>query len=242
MAGFFKLPHELYRVLRHDANTVRVYIELASRARWTPGRHLGSHGIVDLGSGQCAFGRGELARVLGMTEQNVRTSIARLQKLGAVTVDSTNLGTIATIRDVDAIAAPTPANQPSGNPVDNQGQPPAIDQQVTTSEEARRTEDKKVDPVRARARARGSRFVPAEWAPKPEQNLALLSSEQYELELSKFRDHEFKSPKSDWDRAWSNWQRGASHVTRAPARSRGTLIGSSNPDANHPDEQHARPF
>ena len=69
-------------------------------------------------------------------------------------------------------------------------------------------------PVRAAATGRApvgrrSSFVPDDWQP-PANAFDLgakygLSNDETAREIAKFRNHEFKAPKSDWDRAWCNW-------------------------------------
>jgi hypothetical protein len=52
------------------------------------------------------------------------------------------------------------------------------------------------------------RFVPADWAPnEAHRKLALEQRVSLDDEVKKFRDHEFKEPKSDADRAFNRWLR-----------------------------------
>lgn len=57
---------------------------------------------------------------------------------------------------------------------------------------------------------RAWRFCPAEWTPK-EKHAALAAELGVDMdaEEGKFRDHEFKDPKTDADRAFSRWLRNA---------------------------------
>lgn len=60
------------------------------------------------------------------------------------------------------------------------------------------------------------RKVPTEWQPTEEHRaLARERGVDFELELSRFRDHEFASPKSDANATFRNWLRNA-RPTRAP--------------------------
>jgi hypothetical protein len=53
-----------------------------------------------------------------------------------------------------------------------------------------------------------SRRCPREWQPDGAlRALALELGLDFELEIEKFRDHEFKTPKGDWDAAARNWLR-----------------------------------
>lgn len=73
-------------------------------------------------------------------------------------------------------------------------------------------------------RKRGSRRVPDSWSPSDDliawATAEGLTAELIEAELPKFRDHEFRAARSDWDAAFRNWLRtskGDRHVrTRSP--------------------------
>lgn len=61
------------------------------------------------------------------------------------------------------------------------------------------------------------RRVPAHWAPNDaHRKLATDRGVDFGLELSKFRDHEFKTPKTDPDAAFRNWLRGAHPMRGGP--------------------------
>lgn len=64
----------------------------------------------------------------------------------------------------------------------------------------------------ARAKGRPARWrrAPGDFAPGDKhRKLAASLGVDFELELAKFRDHEFDKPKSDADRSFSNWLRNA---------------------------------
>jgi hypothetical protein len=56
-------------------------------------------------------------------------------------------------------------------------------------------------------RARRSRKCPASFEPDRAFALSALSDLDVEAELARFRDHEFREPRSDWDATWRNWIR-----------------------------------
>jgi uncharacterized protein YdaU (DUF1376 family) len=71
------------------------------------------------------------------------------------------------------------------------------------------------------AKAR-SRRVPGEWMARPSE-LSLADAEGFtpgeiEREIAKFRDHEFRDPKTDWDAAFRRWIRTAAE--RRPSHER----------------------
>lgn len=69
-----------------------------------------------------------------------------------------------------------------------------------------------------------------------------LAGDQLQHELAKFRNHAKATDRRqvDWDAAWRNWQLTANE--RAPARSRGSLIGSAKAGVDHPESEHPVPF
>jgi hypothetical protein len=71
-------------------------------------------------------------------------------------------------------------------------------------------------PPRAPRSAPRWRKVPADWAPNPGHH-ALAADLRVDLvrEEEKFRDHEFKDPKSDADAAFRTWLRNAANFGRA---------------------------
>jgi hypothetical protein len=54
-------------------------------------------------------------------------------------------------------------------------------------------------------RPRRSSRVPAEFSPDVAYAASVLPDIDAELEVQKFRDWEFKTPKSDWSATWRNW-------------------------------------
>jgi len=59
--------------------------------------------------------------------------------------------------------------------------------------------------------------VPASWEPNDKHRaLARKHGVDFELELEKFRDHEFKEPKTKADLAFNRWLRTANTFSRPP--------------------------
>ena len=98
-----------------------------------------------------------------------------------------------------------------------------------------REEDKK---RKRAAKPQRSRFVPDDfviteelksWAKKERPDLDI------EREIAKFRDHEFRTPRSDWPRTWRNWIRGAK---KENGRDRSDTVGQSQEELT-PEQQKA---
>lgn len=62
-------------------------------------------------------------------------------------------------------------------------------------------------PKRKPKRGPLSHFVPETWAPtdKHRERAKAMSTSAFDAEVSKFRNWEFKTPRSDWNRAFTNW-------------------------------------
>ena len=96
--------------------TLSLYVLLLFRARYIPGfADIGGE-VIELGIGQCAYGREEVAKSLGLTERKVRTAQRFLEKAGLISRKATSRGSIATVCDYEAW---TPTNS-SGRPTDDQ--------------------------------------------------------------------------------------------------------------------------
>src|SRR5690606_37388929 len=70
-------------------------------------------------------------------------------------------------------------------------------------------------------KARRWRRVPSDWAPNDDHRILAESlTVELDAELAKFRDHEFRDPKSDADAAFRTWLRNAAQYSRANRGSR----------------------
>ncbi len=95
---FIRLSAEVLRSFDHDPIARAAYLELCQRAEWkAPSRRQTKHGWIDLDLGQCCFGREELATRIGHSERKVRRSVDGLGRSGALAVETSKLGSIATI-------------------------------------------------------------------------------------------------------------------------------------------------
>jgi hypothetical protein len=100
------------------------------------------------------------------------------------------------------------------------------------------------DPLGARGgkpRKAGSakwRVVPEDWQPTDEhREIAAARGVDFDLELAKFRDHEFKDPKSNANAAFRNWLRGA-RVTLRPGMVR-SAVAPRQPDSGYQAAEYA---
>ena len=80
-----------------------------------------------------------------------------------------------------------------------------------------------------------SHFVPDTWSPsQSHQNKALSSGRTdswFDTQVGKFRNWEFKTPRSDWDRAFHNWLDGA--IERTIAKNDGRRPRVEEDDAGY---------
>lgn len=92
--GFIKI----YRSLMgwewyQDSNTTRVFLHLLLNANWEDSRYRGH----EVPKGSLVCGRKKLAEDLGLSEQEIRTSINHLKSTNEITIKSTNRFSIITI-------------------------------------------------------------------------------------------------------------------------------------------------
>jgi len=94
MLGWVKLHRNLTQWGWYDdSNTKAVFLHLLLMAQHEPKLYRG----VQLEKGQLITGRHTLAKVLGLTEQQVRTCITRLKSTNEITTKTTNKFTVVTL-------------------------------------------------------------------------------------------------------------------------------------------------
>lgn len=116
------LNWEWYKV----QNTKSVFIHLLLKANWKDGKFKG----YDIPRGSLVTGRKQLAEELGITEQEVRTSLKHLKSTNEITIVTTKQFSIITIVNYEMYQQ---NNQVFNQQVTNSQ--PTINQQVTTIEE-----------------------------------------------------------------------------------------------------------
>jgi len=114
MQGWIKLHRDFTKFEWYqDANTMRVFLHLLITANHKEAKWQGNV----IGRGQLITSHSNLANDLGLTIQNVRTSISKLKKSENVTVKSTSKFTMLSVCNYDTYqsqdsSANTPANKP----------------------------------------------------------------------------------------------------------------------------------
>ena len=101
-----------------DPNTKAVFLHLLLTANYKRTRYRG----VTLKPGQTVIGRKALAEELGMSEQNVRTSLNHLKSTNEITIKSTNRFSIVTIVNWESyqLADDEVTNEVTSEPHNNQ--------------------------------------------------------------------------------------------------------------------------
>ena len=89
---------KLYRKFRewewyNDPIVKAVFIELLLTANWKPTKWKG----IDLDVGETVIGRKELADAIGVSEQNVRTALRKLENTNTILKKSTNKYTVVKV-------------------------------------------------------------------------------------------------------------------------------------------------
>jgi len=91
-----------------DTATRSVFIDLLLNASHNSYKWRG----ISVNRGQTIFGRKEVSRRLGLSEQNIRTAITKLKSTSEITIKSTNKFSIITIDQL--------TNQPTNQQTSNQ--------------------------------------------------------------------------------------------------------------------------
>lgn len=102
----------------------RVFMFCLLRAQHTAGDQLVGDSVVHLEAGQLATGRIAISDKTGLSQQNVRTAISKLEKLGILTIKPTTKYSVITMTNWDKYQQ---TNQQTTN------KQPTSNQQVTTS-------------------------------------------------------------------------------------------------------------
>lgn len=110
---------------------------------------------------------------------------------------------------------------------------------LTTFEPSVNRQDEPVERASA-PRAKKTRRCPDQWSPSKEDLAAVdgLMPGEIERELAKFRDHEFRTPRSDWSAAFRNWLRKAAEIKSPNERHHNSRLSPS--DARRADTESRR--
>jgi hypothetical protein len=132
-SGFIKLDKKIlewgwYR----NSNTFRLFVHLLLRANFKPTKYE----TLSLLPGQLVIGRKVLAEELGLSEQQIRTSLSNLQTTKEITIKSTNKFSIVTICNWADYQGNKRTNQPTNQPTKTL----LSNQQITTLEEVKKKE------------------------------------------------------------------------------------------------------
>ena len=175
-------------------------------------------------AGRCNPGVARLAKRTSQSESSIRRSIRSLQEKGLIsTIVGGGRGKSTMYQLLLDIEIPNQGDGVSGdpNPVTVNGNPVTVNQNpvtvngnpVTVTPEPLGTLRNHQEPGRPGARSRRSKRCPDDfliddslrkWLVGEKVDIALA-----ERELSKFRDYEFRTPRSDWPAAFRNWIRQA---------------------------------
>ena len=111
MGGFVKLDRDIRSSGWYpDANTLRVYIHLLLTANFRDGEFMG----VVIHRGEVATSYPSIADALGLSVQNVRTSLRRLKSTGMVTAKIYSKFQVISMVNYDC-TIPTVTSTPTGN-------------------------------------------------------------------------------------------------------------------------------
>ena len=136
MNGYVKLHRKMTEWEWYtDVNTKAVFLHLLLMANYKDGYYKG----MEIKRGQVITGRKALARVLGLSEQTVRTSLNRLKSTNEITIKSTNKLSLVTIENYDLYQSDD-AEVTSKSTSKSTNNQPTTNQQLTTSKKLRKKE------------------------------------------------------------------------------------------------------
>lgn len=118
-----------------DSNTKSLFLHLTAEANHKPFVFLGHR----IDRGQIACGRRQLAFDTGLSEQEVRTSLAKLKSTSDITIESTSNFSVVSIVNYDNYQGKATSKSTSKR-ADEQ---PAINQRSTTIKECKKLENEK---------------------------------------------------------------------------------------------------
>jgi transposase-like protein len=126
---------------------------------------------------------------------------------------------VATVSNGVALVSPGVAPSESPDLTYQVGSVPDSSKTPSSSQPVRFVGTDTASGVATTPKTKSSRRAPADLVPKPEHRaIAAKRGVDFELELSKFRDHEFAKPKTDWDATLRNWMRNARPTMGGNAR------------------------
>lgn len=117
-----------------DINVCRLFLHLLLSANFDERKWQG----ITIGRGEVVVGRKQLAKETGLTEQQIRTALVKLENTAEITIKTTNKYSVITIcnyakyQDIEMVEQP--AEQPTNNQQITNNQP-TNNQQITTNEE-----------------------------------------------------------------------------------------------------------
>lgn len=128
MIGWLRIYRQLLNwEWYNDANAFRLFMHLLLTANYEPKRWQG----IEIQSGQVVTGRKKLAKELGLSERNIRTSIERLKSTNEIAIKSTSKYSIITICKWEDYQGDGNSKRPTKRPATR----PTGDQQTTTTKE-----------------------------------------------------------------------------------------------------------
>jgi hypothetical protein len=194
--------------LMQAPNTLALFLHILFNATHKD-RKLGTPGgVIDLKRGQFVSGRIELAKVLKQSEQQVRTSLKKLENLKIITIQSTNKYSVYTIENYSKYQD----EQPTDNQQNNQqvtSKQPTDNQQVTTKQECNNL---RIEELNKKQTANASR-LPVDWVlndvdrkycetKRPDLNPNDIAEQFKNYWIAKSGKD---ATKLDWSATWRNW-------------------------------------
>ncbi len=143
-------------------NTLALFMHLLLNATHKTRKVGTPTGVIELQRGQYISGRIELAGRLKQTEQQIRTSLKRLEELEIITIKSTNKFSVYTIENYSKYQDEQLADNQQNNQQETNKQP-TDNQQTTTKQELKHLN---IEALNKRTKQKADAFVLPDWINK----------------------------------------------------------------------------
>jgi DNA-binding transcriptional MocR family regulator len=226
----FEPGHYLACNKRHPASRVHAWLDLVQLATHKPRQTRDPN--VNLGRGELVVSLRSLAKRWAWHRSSVERLLNTLKKRGMIRERNRD-----TNRDSDGTPTETPlgtvyviVNYDTYNTQEKASETPTETPTETAARQEQEVKKLRSTSKPTARRAKSWRIVPDDWMPTDRhRSLATELGVSLNGEEAKFRDHEFKEPKTDPNRAFSRWIRTASEYN---GRSNGKRTSTRKVAAN----------
>lgn len=226
ISGFVVLHRKLLNWEWYDdANTMRLFLHCILKANHAANKW---HGQT-IERGQFISSRSKLAQELKLTEQQIRTSIKKLELTGEITSEGKAQHTVFTVVSYSKHQDRNQPNSQGNNQQDNQpvtNEQPTDNQRVTTNNNDNNDNNETNKPIPLSPKRKTKTRIDPDL--KLSEHWTALASDYWknknrldldaEDQFNRFKNHHLANgtTSSDWQASWTTWYCNAVDFTRPP--------------------------